>query len=200
MQLEDPIPSGNFWELHCFGIVASMSSIVSCHIRMNRKHLTLSITSYHECSVMQLEDPIPNANFPELLRFDNIASISSIILFHIRMDHKKIKYHAFIWCLCSERTFWHSILLFQVLVFRVAISDWPLLLVGISLYSKSYSPKEAQGMFQNILLAEYHRTSHETPLTKRFILFVNLQNEFGWGRDCVNNLCLNINWCHWLLP
>ncbi len=62
------------------------------------------------------------------------------------------------------------------------------MLVGMSLYSKSSSPKEAQGMFQNILLAEYHRTSHETPLTKRFILFVNLQNKFGRGKDCVNNL------------
>jgi hypothetical protein len=32
------------------------------------------------------------------------------------------------------------------------------LLVGILIYSKSSSPKEAQEMFQNILLAEYHGT------------------------------------------
>jgi len=39
---------------------------------------------------------------------------------------------------------------------------------------------EAQGMFQNILLAEYHGTFHDTPLARRFILLLaNLQNEFG---------------------
>jgi hypothetical protein len=37
------------------------------------------------------------------------------------------------------------------------------LLVGTSIYSKSSSPKEPRGMFQNILLAEYHVTFHDTP-------------------------------------
>jgi hypothetical protein len=41
--------------------------------------------------------------------------------------------------------------LFQVLVWWVTISDWPQLLVSISIYSKSCFPKEAQGMFQNIM-------------------------------------------------
>jgi len=32
-------------------------------------------------------------------------------------------------------------------------------------------------MFQNNLLAEYHGTFHDTPWTKRFIVFVNLQKQ-----------------------
>jgi hypothetical protein len=43
---------------------------------------------------------------------------------------------------CSEKSVWCIILLFQVLVLCVTISDWPLLLVGISFYSKSSSPKK----------------------------------------------------------
>jgi len=32
-----------------------------------------------------------------------------------------------------------------------------------SFYNKSSFPKEAQGVFQNILLAEYHGTFHDSP-------------------------------------
>jgi len=54
------------------------------------------------------------------------------------------------------------------------------LLVGITIYSKLSSPKEAQGMFQNILLAEDHGTLHDSPKqkVKRLFLFVNLQIKF----------------------
>ncbi len=48
--------------------------------------------------------------------------------------------------------------LFQVLVLWVTISDRPLLLVSISFYS----PYRSSGMFQNILLAEYHGTFHDS--------------------------------------
>jgi hypothetical protein len=34
-----------------------------------------------------------------------------------------------------------------------------------------------------------------THLNKKLPSFFNLQNEFEWGRDDVNNLCLHINWC-----
>jgi len=55
------------------------------------------------------------------------------------------------------------------------------LLVGISFYSKSSSssPKEAQGMFQNILLAEYHGTFHDTPLQKGSFFLSTFKNKFG---------------------
>ncbi len=85
MQLEDPIPSTDFPEMHCFGIVASISSIILFHIRMDHIHLTLSIMTYHECSVMQLEDPIPT-DFPEMHCFGIVASMSSIVSCHIRMN------------------------------------------------------------------------------------------------------------------
>jgi len=94
---------------------------------------------------------------------------------------------------CSEKSFCQNILLFQILVWWITISDWPLLLVCISFYSPL-------GMFQNILLAEYHGTFHDTPLARIFIrLLANLQNKFEWGGDDVSNLCLHINWCRWLL-
>jgi hypothetical protein len=58
---------------------------------------------------------------------------------------------------------------------------------------KSFSPKEVQGMFQNILLAEYHGTFHATPLTKRLILFVNLQKQV-WLKEITstNYVCAYI--------
>jgi hypothetical protein len=42
-------------------------------------------------------------------------------------------------------------------------------------------------MFQDVLLAEYHGTFHDTPSNK--ILVLDLQNEFGWREgDVLVNL------------
>jgi len=52
-------------------------------------------------------------------------------------------------------------------------------------------------MFQNIILEEYHGTFHDKPLTKRFILFVNLQKQSLAEEEILStNLCLKINWHH----
>jgi len=57
-------------------------------------------------------------------------------------------------------------------------------------------PIKAQRMFQNILLAEYHGTFHDTPLTRQVILLLTFKLGLSWGRDDVNNLCL----AHKLVP
>jgi hypothetical protein len=46
-------------------------------------------------------------------------------------------------------------------------------------YSKFIFPKEAQGMLQNILLAEYHATFHDTPLHNIHTFCQPKQNKFG---------------------
>ncbi len=53
---------------------------------------------------------------------------------------------------------------------------------------------EAHRMFQNILLAEYYGTFHDTHKIF-FLLVVNLQNKFGCIRDDINDL-----FAHKLVP
>ncbi len=77
----------------------------------------------------------------------------------------------------------------------MTIPDWPSLLVGISYYR----PQRSSG---NVPEYSFGRILWNRPwltLAKIFLLFVNLQNEFDWGRDEVNKLCSHINWCSWLL-
>jgi len=86
--------------------------------------------------------------------------------------------------------------LFQILVWWVTISDWPLVLVCISFYSP-------HGSWGNVPEYSFGRISWNLPwhtLVRRFILLLaNLQNKFEWGRYDVNNLSLHLNWCCWLL-
>jgi hypothetical protein len=85
---------------------------------------------------------------------------------------------------------------FQVLVLWVTI--WLTLIVSSHLISLvNHLPQRSSGNVPEI--SEYHGTLWQM-LDKKNILFVALQNEFGWRRDCVNNLCLNINWLCWLSP
>jgi hypothetical protein len=52
-------------------------------------------------------------------------------------------------------------------------------------------PKEAQGMFQNILLVEYHGTFLDTPTQEDSFFFLLTLKMSLSGRDDINNLCLH---------
>jgi hypothetical protein len=52
-------------------------------------------------------------------------------------------------------------------------------MVGISIYNKSSSQKEVQGMLQNILLAEYHGTFHDTPKQKDSLFLSTLKTSLS---------------------
>jgi hypothetical protein len=52
-------------------------------------------------------------------------------------------------------------------------------------------PKEVQGMFQNILLVEYHGTFLDTPTQEDSFFFLLTLTMSLSGQDDINNLCLH---------
>jgi len=75
--------------------------------------------------------------------------------------------------------------LYQVLVLLLTISDWPSFLVGISIYSKSSSPKEAPGNVPEYFLGRISWNLPWLALTKRLVL----PSKQVWGRK---RLCQQI--------
>jgi hypothetical protein len=82
------------------------------------------------------------------------------------------------------------LLLFQVLVLWVAISDWPSLLVDISFYSKSSSPQklsECSRIFfwQNIMEPSM------THLWQKYLFFFCQPSKWVWLRKRLHQQCMS---------
>jgi len=89
--------------------------------------------------------------------------------------------------------------LFQILVVWVTISDWPCVLVNISLNSPHGTSKNVPGC--SLGRIPWNLLWH-TQQQDGDILVLDLQNKFRWchqSRDCSVNLCLSINQRRYLL-